>query len=51
MCEKAQFKFIDLNSVYIENGVLPDSLSFDGVHLTQPAYGRWAKVIKPYIYE
>ena len=49
--KKHNCKFIDLNSVYIENGVLPDSLSFDGVHLTQPAYGRWAKVIKPYIYE
>ncbi|MBQ8694683.1 MAG: hypothetical protein IJ513_03465 [Bacteroidaceae bacterium] len=43
--------FIDLYSVYIENGALPDSLSNDGVHLKKEAYGRWANVIKPYIYE
>ncbi|MBR5763505.1 MAG: hypothetical protein IKX93_02665 [Bacteroidaceae bacterium] len=49
--KKHNCKYIDLNSVYIENGVLPDSLSYDGVHLTQPAYDRLAKMIKSYIYE
>ena len=44
-------QYIDLYSSYVENGLLPDSLSYDGVHLCKNAYDRWAKVIKPYIYE
>ena len=48
---KHSCKFINLYDAYIENSVLPDSLSYDGVHLTQQAYGRWVNIIKPYIYE
>ena len=51
ICQKHNCTYIDLNSKYVENGVLPDSLSKDGVHLKSEAYGRWAQEIRKYIYE
>lgn len=43
--------FVDLFSLYLENDVLPDSLTFDGVHLTPKGYTRWANRIAEYINE
>lgn len=49
--EKHGMKYIDLYSRYIENGVMPDSLTYDGLHPNQHAYRMWANEIKAYIYE
>lgn len=38
--------YIDLYQLYEENGVLPDSLTLDGVHLCPAAYGRWYDVLR-----
>ncbi len=43
--------YLDLHSLYYEDGELPKDLTRDGIHLNLPAYDRWAKMIKPYIYK
>lgn len=37
---------IDLHSRYAINNVLPDSMSYDGLHLTPSAYVGWYELIK-----
>ena len=51
ICKKYNCTYIDLYSIYIENGVLPDSVTNDGVHLKKEAYSRWAEAIRHHIYE
>lgn len=41
--------YIDLFSLYADKGVMPDTLTKDGVHLQQEAYGRWFEEIRPLI--
>ena len=41
---------IDLHSIYTKNSVLPDSMSFDGLHLTKNAYDKWYSNLDKYIY-
>ncbi|MBQ7819741.1 MAG: hypothetical protein IJ341_08590 [Bacteroidales bacterium] len=48
---KHKCTYIDLNSSFIKNGVLPSDFTDDGVHLTQLAYEKWYEIIRPYIYE
>ena len=45
IADKNECTYIDLYSIYIENGVLPDSVTDDGVHLKKEAYSRWAEAI------
>lgn len=51
ICKKHDCTYIDLYNIYIENGVLPDSVTTDGVHLKKEGYIRWAKAIRHHIYE
>lgn len=37
---------IDLHSRYVVNNALPDSMSYDGLHLTPSAYAGWYELIK-----
>ena len=41
--------YIDIYSIYEEEGQLPMTLSTDGQHLKPEAYERWAQILSPYI--
>lgn len=41
-----QLVFMDIFSIYEENGQLPYDATRDGLHLTQDAYNRWYQAIK-----
>ena len=43
--------YIDLHSLYINDGKMPDSLTEDGIHLCDKAYDRWYKHEERYIYD
>lgn len=43
--------YIDLHSLYVSNGMMPDSLTQDGIHLCDRAYDRWYKYEERYIYD
>lgn len=43
--------FIDLYSLYVQDGDLPKDLTREGIHLKPEAYRIWADAIKDYIYE
>ena len=43
--------YIDLYRLYAVDGIMPEELTRDGVHLYPKAYDRWAKEIKKYIEE
>lgn len=42
--------YIDLFSLYYRDGMLPQELTIDGVHLHPDAYKRWADAIQQYVY-
>lgn len=46
---KRGFQYLDVYSIYEQDGQMPMSLSTDGQHLKPEAYGRWAEVLRPYI--
>ncbi len=46
---KREFQYIDIYSIYEQDGQLPMTLSTDGQHLKTEAYERWATVLKQYI--
>ena len=37
--------YLDLYSIYEENGIMPKSLTLDGIHLTNDGYGKWYNVL------
>lgn len=41
IARKRGITYIDLFSVYEENGILPKALTIDGIHLTNEGYGKW----------
>jgi lysophospholipase L1-like esterase len=41
--------FVDLYSLYEENGIMPAELTRDGIHLKPKSYKRWAEAIRHYI--
>ena len=43
------YTYIDLFSLYASNEVMPDSLTFDGIHLRREAYARWFDKLKSFI--
>lgn len=49
--EQHNCTFVDIYSLYSSNGVLPDGLTEDGLHLKQGAYQRWYDFIRSYIEE
>lgn len=40
-----EITYIDLFSIYEENGILPKALTIDGIHLTNEGYSKWYKVL------
>lgn len=51
IAENYQATYIDLFSVYQENGELKADYTIDGVHLQSEHYDKWANAISTYIYE
>ena len=43
--------YIDLHSLYVEDGGMPDSLTKDGIHLCDKAYDRWYEEEERYVYD
>ena len=39
-------KYIDLFSVYVRDGLLPEEMTLDGIHLAENAYRAWYNMIK-----
>ena len=42
-------KYIDLYSIYENNGIMPENFTIDGFHLYPSAYRLWYKELKKYI--
>lgn len=51
IANKRGLVFIDIYSLYVENGKLPISITRDGIHLYPQHYDRWAKKIEPFVME
>lgn len=51
IAEKHHCKFIDLHCLYVKDGIMPEDLTKDGVHLKTECYDRWALAIHKYILE
>ncbi len=49
LCESGQCRFIDLNPVIAPSGILDPTLTSDGLHLSEPAYRRWAAHVAPMV--
>lgn len=41
--------FVDLYNAYAKDGVLPDEMTYDGLHLTIEAYSVWYHMTAPYV--
>ena len=44
-------QYIDVYSLYAEDGELSTDVTADGIHLLSQSYGKWAKLIEPYVNE
>ena len=51
IAEERNMTFIDIYSLYAEDGQLPQSVTKDGVHIFKEQYARWAEAIEPFIME
>ncbi len=49
IAQERNLTYIDLHSRYAVNNALPDSMSYDGLHLTDEAYSIWYNSIKEYV--
>jgi len=49
IAEERGLPYVDLYSQYAVDGALPDSMSFDGLHLANDAYSIWYNEIKRYV--
>ena len=49
MAAKRGLTYVDIYGAYVKDGVLPDAMSYDGLHLTNDAYSVWYNEIKRYI--
>lgn len=49
IAERSNCVYVDLFSLYEENGQMPERLSRDGVHLFPEAYSIWADAIRQYV--
>ena len=38
-------RFLDLNALMVVNNQLPDTMTYDGVHLTAAAYRVWRDAV------
>ena len=51
IAEEKRCTYIDLHSLYVEDGGMPDSLTEDGIHLCDKAYDRWYQLEERYVYD
>lgn len=51
IANKFECEYVDLFSLYIHDGEMPDSLTQDGIHLLPKHYDRWATRIRPMVEE
>lgn len=49
IAERSNCIYVDLYSLYEENGQMPERLSKDGVHIVEEAYDIWADAIRQYV--
>lgn len=49
IAEKRHWVFIDLHSLYLDDGELNKAYSKDGLHLKESAYGVWMEELEKYI--
>ena len=49
LAQSRGYSYVDLFSLYAENGSLPEYHSSDGLHIHPSSYNIWAKAISPYI--
>lgn len=46
LAEERDIQYIDVYSAYAQDGVLPDDMSYDGLHLTEEEYSLWYEAIR-----
>lgn len=46
IAEERSLFFLDINSLYKEDGQLPSFMSYDGIHLRYEAYFRWYELLR-----
>ena len=51
IAQEKRCTYIDLHSLYVEDGGMPDLLTKDGIHLCDKAYDRWYEEEERYIYD
>ena len=49
LAAERNIQYIDVYSAYAQDGALPETMSYDGLHLTEDAYSIWYNAIKEYI--
>lgn len=48
IADRMNLKFLDLFSPYAINGILPKTITKDGLHLNLEAYDKWYNLVKAY---
>ena len=49
MAEERGFVWVDLYSLFVEDGAMAEAYTCDGLHLSEEGYAVWAEAIRPYI--
>ncbi len=50
LAKAAKIPVVDLHKIYAgPDGLLPDEITGDGLHLKGDAYGKWADALKPFL--
>lgn len=49
LAAERNIQYIDVYSAYAQEGVLPNVMSYDGLHLTEEAYKIWYESIKEFV--
>ncbi len=50
LCKKYNINYVDLHSMYFQDGYLKSELTKDGVHLTEDGYKSWVEKLRKLIY-
>lgn len=48
---KYKLTYVDLYSIYVDNGMLNARYTDDGVHLKSNVYSLWEEAVSPYVYD
>ena len=49
LAEEHGYIWVDLYSLFVENGAMTEAYTCDGLHLSEEGYAVWAEAIRPYI--